>query len=574
MPFWHPKGMVIWNALEDLRRRENAKRGYVEVKTPLLYDVETWMTSGHWEKFRDDMFLVPYGEDRTLGLKPMNCPGHMLLFGSDLRSYRELPLRYAESSTLHRNERAGTLHGLLRVQHVTQDDAHIFVTPEQIEDEIFALPRLRRVISTTCSRWRRASSSRRVPRTSSAPTRSGTSRRARSARRSNGTGIEYVLNEGDGAFYGPKIDLHMTDVLGRSWQMGTIQLDSQMPARFGLTYVGEDNAEHTPYVVHRALLRLARALHGDPHRALRRRVPGLARAGAGARDPGRAWITGTRRRRWPRSSASSASRSTTPTRPSASGSATPRSRRSRTSSSGATRSPTTRSRSASMGESSRRGRSTSSWSRCEKRLRFPRDGSRGEIPVLGRVVEQRLEVVVVELRAGSHPASGGDEPRDLIGHGGRVVADRPVSELGGRAHVEHDRMRRVPRMSAKGLVGSVVQQHLLPDVVELPRDRARDLQCARRVGIGAVQDSPARFRRDHFDERGEVRCGRRVVDAGASPSQEDGGAPIEHSLDEDPLTRCLRARAVDLGGPEHGDGLAAREQNLLGGDLVRAVALT
>ena len=120
-------------------------RGYVEVKTPLLYDVETWKTSGHWEKFRDDMFLLPYGEDRTLGLKPMNCPGHMLLFGSDLRSYRELPLRYAESSTLHRNERAGTLHGLLRVQHVTQDDAHIFVTPEQIEDEIFALPRLRRV---------------------------------------------------------------------------------------------------------------------------------------------------------------------------------------------------------------------------------------------------------------------------------------------------------------------------------------------------------------------------------------------------------------------------------------------
>src|SRR5918999_3512226 len=108
-PFWHPKGMVIWNALEDLRRRENARRGYVEVKTPLLYDVETWKTSGHWEKFRDDMFLVPYGEERTLGMKPMNCPGHMLLFGSALRSYRELPLRYAEASTLHRDERGGTL---------------------------------------------------------------------------------------------------------------------------------------------------------------------------------------------------------------------------------------------------------------------------------------------------------------------------------------------------------------------------------------------------------------------------------------------------------------------------------
>ena len=130
--------MVIWNALEDLRRRENAKRGYVEVKTPLMYDVDTWKTSGHWEKFKDEMFLIPYGDERTLGLKPMNCPGHMLLFGSTLRSYRDLPLRYAEASTLHRNERAGTLHGLLRVQHVTQDDAHLFVTPEQIEDEIFA----------------------------------------------------------------------------------------------------------------------------------------------------------------------------------------------------------------------------------------------------------------------------------------------------------------------------------------------------------------------------------------------------------------------------------------------------
>src|ERR671919_2253311 len=127
MPFWHPKGMVVWNALEDLRRRENAKRGYVEVKTPLLYDSAVWVTSGHWEKFRENMYLIEE-EGRTYGLKPMNCPGHMLLFGSALRSYRDLPLRYAESSTLHRNERAGTLHGLLRVRHVTQDDAHVFVT--------------------------------------------------------------------------------------------------------------------------------------------------------------------------------------------------------------------------------------------------------------------------------------------------------------------------------------------------------------------------------------------------------------------------------------------------------------
>ncbi len=252
MPFWHPKGMVIWNALEDVRRRENARRGYVEVKTPLIYDVETWQTSGHWEKFRENMFLIE-DEGRTFGLKPMNCPGHMLLFGSRLRSYKELPIRFAESSTLHRNERAGTLHGLLRVQHVTQDDAHLFCTEDQIEDEVFGCldyvfylydlfgMQARFELSTrpenklgTDAQWDHAEASL---------------QRALERR-----GIEYVVNEGEGAFYGPKIDLHMTDVLGRSWQMGTIQLDYQMPARFGLTYVGSDNAEHTPVVIHRALL--------------------------------------------------------------------------------------------------------------------------------------------------------------------------------------------------------------------------------------------------------------------------------------------------------------------------------
>ncbi len=253
MPFWHPKGMVIWNQLEDLRRRENAKRGYVEVKTPLMYDVDTWVTSGHWEKFRDNMFLVPYGEERTLGLKPMNCPGHMLLFGNALRSYRDLPLRYAEASTLHRNERAGTLHGLLRVQHVTQDDAHIFCTPEQIEEEIFGCLDYAAFVYDLFGMEARFELSTRPE------NKLGTDEewdftegalRAALERR----GLEYDLNEGDGAFYGPKIDLHMTDVLGRSWQMGTIQLDAQMPQRFGLTYVGADNHEHTPYVIHRALL--------------------------------------------------------------------------------------------------------------------------------------------------------------------------------------------------------------------------------------------------------------------------------------------------------------------------------
>jgi threonyl-tRNA synthetase len=253
MPFWHPKGMVLWNILEDQRRRENAKRGYVEVKTPLMYDTAVWITSGHWEKFRDDMFLVPYGEDRTLGLKPMNCPGHMLLFGSALRSYRDLPYRYAESSTLHRNERAGTLHGLLRVQHVTQDDAHIFCSREQIEDEIFGCLDFAAYLYELFGMTARFELSTRPDGKLGSDEEWDFTEGALQAALDR-RGIEYTINEGDGAFYGPKIDLHMLDVLGRSWQMGTIQLDAVMPARFGLTFMGADNAEHTPYVVHRALL--------------------------------------------------------------------------------------------------------------------------------------------------------------------------------------------------------------------------------------------------------------------------------------------------------------------------------
>jgi threonyl-tRNA synthetase len=253
MPFWHPKGMVLWNILEDLRRRENLERGYVEVKTPLMYDTAVWITSGHWEKFRDEMFLIPYGEDRTLGLKPMNCPGHMLLFGSDLRSYRDLPIRYAESSTLHRNERAGTLHGLLRVQHVTQDDAHIFCSRDQIEEEIFGC------LDYAAYLYELFGMTARFELSTRPDSKLGTDEEwdfTESALKAalDRRGIDYMVSEGEGAFYGPKIDLHMLDVLGRSWQMGTIQLDAVMPARFGLTYMGADNAEHTPYVVHRALL--------------------------------------------------------------------------------------------------------------------------------------------------------------------------------------------------------------------------------------------------------------------------------------------------------------------------------
>ena len=253
-PFWHPKGMVIWNALEDLRRRENAKRAYVEVKTPLLYDVDTYVTSGHYENYADNMFFVEQHEgEKRQALKPMNCPGHMLLFGSQLRSYRDLPMRFAEASTLHRDEPSGTLHGLLRVKHITQDDAHMFVTPEQIENEIFGCLDYASYLYDLFGMEARFELSTRPEKKLGTDEEwdftEGALHSALDRRE-----IDYQVNEGDGAFYGPKIDLHMTDILGRSWQMGTIQLDSQMPARFGLTYMGADNQEHTPYVIHRALL--------------------------------------------------------------------------------------------------------------------------------------------------------------------------------------------------------------------------------------------------------------------------------------------------------------------------------
>jgi len=252
-PFWHPKGMVIWNALEDLRRRENARRGYSEVKTPLIYDKSVWETSGHWEKFRENMFLVAgEGEEPHQGLKPMNCPGHMLLFGSQLRSYRDLPIRYAESSTLHRNELAGTLHGLLRVRHVTQDDAHIFCTEEQVPAEIDGCIEFAKDLYALFDVTPHAELSTRPE------NRLGTDEewdRAEGILQAalERHGIPFVIGEGEGTFYGPKIDLHMEDALGRRWQMGTIQADGQMPRRFGLTYMGADNAEHTPVVIHRAL---------------------------------------------------------------------------------------------------------------------------------------------------------------------------------------------------------------------------------------------------------------------------------------------------------------------------------
>jgi threonyl-tRNA synthetase len=251
-PFWHPKGMVIWNELEDLRRRENAARGYVEVKTPLIYDKSLWERSGHWEKFRENMFLIPEEDDRLFAIKPMNCPGHMVLFASGLRSYKDLPLRYAEAAPLHRNERVGTLHGLNRVRHVTQDDAHIFCTREQIEDEIFGCLDYAKFLYDLFDLGARFELSTRPENKLGSDEEWDFTEAALKAALDR-RGLDYTVNEGDGAFYGPKIDLHMTDSLGRSWQVGTIQLDSQQPERLGCRYAGADNQEHVPYVIHRAL---------------------------------------------------------------------------------------------------------------------------------------------------------------------------------------------------------------------------------------------------------------------------------------------------------------------------------
>jgi threonyl-tRNA synthetase len=250
-PLWHPKGMVIWQQLEDIRRRENAKHGYLEVKTPIIYDEQTFITSGHFPKFEDLMFKVDV-DGHPWAMKAMNCPGHMLLFGSQLRSYRDLPLRYAEPAPLHRNEITGTLHGLLRVRHVTQDDAHIFCTEEQIQDEIAAVVDYARYLYELFGMTASAELSTRPD------NKLGTDEQWDMTEGALKTALElneipYELAEGEGAFYGPKIDLHMTDALGRRWQMGTIQLDSQMPSRFGLTYMGPDNTEHPLYVIHRAL---------------------------------------------------------------------------------------------------------------------------------------------------------------------------------------------------------------------------------------------------------------------------------------------------------------------------------
>ncbi|MFP4031186.1 MAG: threonine--tRNA ligase [Desulfococcaceae bacterium] len=251
MAFFHPKGMVIWNALLDYWREEHEAAGYVESKTPILLNRSLWETSGHWFNYRENMYTTRVDEI-DYAIKPMNCPGGMLLYKTRTRSYRDLPLRMGEVGLVHRHELSGVLSGLFRVRAFHQDDAHIFMTPDQIEQEIFGVLRLiERMYGAFGLGFHLELSTR--------PEKSiGTDEqweRATDGLRGalEAYGQEYKINEGDGAFYGPKIDVHIKDALGRTWQCGTIQLDMSQPDRFDLGYVGADNERHRPVMIHRVI---------------------------------------------------------------------------------------------------------------------------------------------------------------------------------------------------------------------------------------------------------------------------------------------------------------------------------
>ncbi|HVW17916.1 MAG TPA: threonine--tRNA ligase [Solirubrobacteraceae bacterium] len=249
--FWLPRGTVLFNELVALNRRMQAQRGYVEVKTPQIYEATLWETSGHWGKYKENIFVSEY-EGREFGVKPMNCPGHCELFGMTRWSYRDLPFRCAEPGLLHRREPSGTLHGLLRVRHFCQDDAHIFCREDQVTEEVAGcLEFAHAVYSLFDLPIRVELSTRPENRIGSDEFWDRAEGMLADALRSRG--VEYEVAEGEGAFYAPKIDLHVTDSLGRSWQIGTVQLDYNLPERFGLEYTGADNAQHRPVMIHRAL---------------------------------------------------------------------------------------------------------------------------------------------------------------------------------------------------------------------------------------------------------------------------------------------------------------------------------
>lgn len=250
-PFFHPKGMIIRNILEDFWRREHKKRGYQEVKTPIILHENLWKQSGHWDHYKENMYFTTI-DDEGYAVKPMNCPGGMLLYKRKMHSYRELPLRLAELGLVHRHELSGVLHGLMRVRCFTQDDAHIFMLPSQITEEIIG------VIDLVDYFYKIFGFNYRVELSTRPENSMGSDKMWEKATNAlkealDIKGIDYKVNEGDGAFYGPKIDFHLEDSIGRTWQCGTIQLDFQMPERFDLTYIGQDGEKHRPVMIHRVI---------------------------------------------------------------------------------------------------------------------------------------------------------------------------------------------------------------------------------------------------------------------------------------------------------------------------------
>src|SRR6516164_6530725 len=252
--FWHPKGWTLFRNIEAYMRRRLDAAGYSEVKGPLLLDRSLWQATGHWENFRENMFVADSRDERVLAIKPMNCPGHVLIFANRLRSYRELPLRLAEFGSCHRNEPSGALHGIMRVRGFTQDDAHIFCTEDQVTSESIAICQL------LLSVYRAFGfDDVEIKFADRPPQRVGSDAvwdRAENDLKAavEAAGLPYTRNPGEGAFYGPKLEFHLRDALDRQWQCGTLQLDFNMPGRLGATYVGEDGGRHTPVMLHRAIL--------------------------------------------------------------------------------------------------------------------------------------------------------------------------------------------------------------------------------------------------------------------------------------------------------------------------------
>jgi threonyl-tRNA synthetase len=249
--FWLPKGTTLYHTIANYMRDVLFPAGYVELKTPIVFNKALWETSGHWQHYRENMFLIE-SEGEMMSLKPMNCPGHFLTYKSEVRSYRDLPIRFHEQTPLHRNEASGVLAGLTRARQFSQDDAHCFVMQEQIGEEIERLLKLvRRVYADFGLPFQAKLGTRPAEFLGEIGTWTHAEEQLKQALAASG--VSYVLNEGDGAFYGPKIDIHVTDAIGRTWQCATIQLDYMMPDRFDLTYIGADNAEHRPVVIHRAI---------------------------------------------------------------------------------------------------------------------------------------------------------------------------------------------------------------------------------------------------------------------------------------------------------------------------------